>query len=110
MKNKILKSFKPDSDFSPDLADVIAFAKDKKYLRALEKLEEISSSFKGVEKTFAIQAGREVRIMVKPEDVNDESIALVAREIAERIENELEYPGQIKINVVRETRAIEYAK
>ena len=70
----------------------------------------ISSSFKGVEKSFAIQAGREVRIMVKPEDVNDESIALVAREIAERIENELEYPGQIKVNVIRESRAIEFAK
>ncbi len=80
------------------------------YVKRLEKLEEISSSFKGVEKTFAIQAGREVRIMVKPEDVKDESIALIAREIAERIESELEYPGQIKVNVVRETRAIEYAK
>ncbi len=80
------------------------------YVKRLEKLEEISSSFKGVEKTFAIQAGREVRIMVKPEDINDESIALVAREIAEKIENELEYPGQIKVNVVRETRAVEYAK
>ena len=75
-----------------------------------EKLEEISSSFKGVEKTFAIQAGREIRIMVKPEDINDETMIVVAREIAEKIESELEYPGQIKVNVVRETRAVEYAK
>lgn len=80
------------------------------YVKRLEKLEEISSSFKGVEKTFAIQAGREVRIMVKPEDVNDQTMPLVAKEIAERIENELEYPGQIQVNVVRETRAVEYAK
>lgn len=80
------------------------------YVKRLEKLEEISSSFKGVEKTFAIQAGREIRIMVKPEDINDSTMIVVAREIAEKIENELEYPGQIKVNVVRETRAIEYAK
>ena len=80
------------------------------YVKRLEKLEEISSSFKGVEKTFAIQAGREIRIMVKPEDINDETMIVVAREIAEKIENELEYPGQIKVNVVRETRAVEFAK
>jgi len=80
------------------------------YVKRLAKLEEISSSFKGVEKTFAIQAGREIRIMVKPDDINDETMIVVAREIAEKIESELEYPGQIKVNVVRETRAIDYAK
>ena len=80
------------------------------YIKRLEKLEEIASSFNGVEKSFAIQAGREVRIMVKPEVVNDESMIIIAREIASKIENELEYPGQIKINIIRESRAIDYAK
>jgi ribonuclease Y len=80
------------------------------YIKRLEKLEEIANSFEGVEKSFAIQAGREIRIMVKPEDVNDSSIIVVAKSIVKRIEDELEYPGQIKVNVVRETRAIEYAK
>ncbi len=80
------------------------------YIKRLEKLEEIANSFKGVEKSFAIQAGREVRIMVKPEDINDESTILIARDIVKKIESELEYPGQIKVNVIRETRAVEYAK
>lgn len=80
------------------------------YIKRLEKLEEISNSFDGVEKSFAIQAGREIRIMVKPEVVNDNSIILVAKDIVKRIEDELEYPGQIKVNVIRETRATEYAK
>ena len=80
------------------------------YIKRLEKLEEIANSFDGVERSFAIQAGREIRIMVKPDDVKDESIVMVARDIVKRIENELEYPGQIKVNVIRETRAIEYAK
>lgn len=80
------------------------------YIKRLEKLEEISNSFEGVEKSFAIQAGREIRIMVKPEVVNDNSIILIAKDIVKRIEDELEYPGQIKVNVIRETRAIEYAK
>ena len=80
------------------------------YIKRLEKLEEIANSFSGVEKSFAIQAGREVRIMVKPEDVNDDSTVLIARDIVKRIESELEYPGQIKVNVIRETRAVEYAK
>ncbi|MBP3336968.1 MAG: ribonuclease Y [Clostridia bacterium] len=80
------------------------------YIKRLEKLEEIANSFEGVEKSFAIQAGREIRIMVEPENVKDESIALVARDIVKKIENELEYPGQIKVNVIRETRAIDYAK
>ncbi len=80
------------------------------YIKRLEKLEEISNSFEGVEKSFAIQAGREIRIMVKPELVNDSSIILIAKDIVKKIEDELEYPGQIKVNVIRETRAIEYAK
>ena len=80
------------------------------YIRRLEKLEEIASSFQGVEKSFAIQSGREVRIMVKPEDISDEGTTVLAREIAKRIENELEYPGQIKVNVIRETRCTEFAK
>ena len=74
------------------------------------KLEEISNSFPGVEKSFAIQSGREVRIMVKPEDISDEGTYVLAREIAKRIENELEYPGQIKVTVIREIRACELAK
>lgn len=80
------------------------------YIKRLQKLEEIAESFPGVEKSFAIQAGREVRIMVKPEVVSDQQMILVARDIAQKIENELKYPGQIKINVVRESRAIDYAK
>ena len=80
------------------------------YIKRLEKLEEIANSFKGVDKCFAIQAGREVRIMIKPEVLNDEQMIITAREISKKIENEMEYPGQIKVNVIRETRAIEYAK
>jgi len=80
------------------------------YIKRLEKLEEIANSFEGVEKSFAIQAGREVRIMVSPENIKDEGITLIARDIVKKIEEELEYPGQIKINVIRETRAVEYAK
>ncbi|QIB28116.1 ribonuclease Y [Caloranaerobacter azorensis] len=80
------------------------------YIKRLEKLEEIANSFEGVEKSYAIQAGREIRVMVKPEEVFDNDIVLIAREIVKRIESELEYPGQIKVNVIRETRAIEYAK
>jgi ribonuclease Y len=80
------------------------------YIRRLEKLEEIANSFEGVEKSFAIQAGREIRIMVKPEIVDDSQIILIAREIVTKIESELDYPGQIKVHVIRENRAIEYAK
>ena len=80
------------------------------YIKRLEKLEEIANTTKGVDKSFAIQAGREIRIIAKPEEVNDENIVLLAREISKKIESELEYPGQIKVNVVRETRAIDYAK
>ena len=80
------------------------------YVKRLEKLEEIANSFKGVQKSFAVQAGREIRIIVKPEEVNDESTVLLANDIARRIESELEYPGQIKVNVIRETRSVDYAK
>ncbi len=80
------------------------------YIKRLQKLEEIAESFPGVEKSFAIQAGREVRIMVKPEAVSDQQMILVARDVAKKIEAELKYPGQIKINVVRESRAVDYAK
>ncbi len=80
------------------------------YIKRLQKLEEICTSYEGVEKSFAIQAGREVRIMVCPEQVNDEKMILVAREIAKRIEDEMDYPGQIKVNIIRESRAVEYAK
>ncbi|HAZ37360.1 MAG TPA: ribonuclease Y, partial [Clostridiaceae bacterium] len=72
--------------------------------------EEIANSFDGVEKSYAIQAGREIRIMVKPEQISDIESAQLARDIVKKIESELEYPGQIKVNVIRETRAIEYAK
>ncbi len=80
------------------------------YIKRLQKLEEISSSFKGVEKCYAIQAGREVRVMVKPEQINDAETLFLAKDIAKKIEQEMEYPGQIKVNVIREWRATEYAK
>ena len=80
------------------------------YIKRLERLEEIANSFDGVERSFAIQAGREVRIIVKPESVGDGDLVMVAKQIVKRIEDELEYPGQIKINVIRETRATEFAK
>src|SRR5699024_4778823 len=80
------------------------------YIKRLEKLEEISESFTGVEKSFAIQAGREVRIMVKPDEIDDIQSVRVARDIRKRIEKELNYPGHIKVTVIRETRAVEYAK
>ena len=80
------------------------------YIKRLEKLEEIANSFSGVEKTYAIQAGREIRIMIKPELVSDEEMPLKAREIVKKIESEMEYPGQIKVTILRETRAVEYAK
>ena len=80
------------------------------YIKRLQKLEEICSSYNGVEKSFAIQAGREVRIMIKPEQVDDDKMIVLAREISQRIENEMEYPGQIKVHLIRESRAIDYAK
>lgn len=80
------------------------------YIKRLEKLESIANSYEGVEKAYAIQAGREIRIMVKPEEISDDDIVFLARDISKKIENGLEYPGQIKVNVIRETRAIDYAK
>ena len=80
------------------------------YIKRLEKLEEICNSYSGVEKSFAIQAGREVRIMVKPEQINDDDMKVLARDIAKRIEAEMDYPGQIKVNLIRESRTVDYAK
>ena len=80
------------------------------YTNRLKQLEDITNSFKGVDKSFAIQAGREIRIIAKPDEVGDDAIGLLARDISKKIESELEYPGQIKVNVVRETRAVDYAK
>ena len=80
------------------------------YIRRLEKLEELTNSFPGVDKSYAIQAGREVRVMVKPEEVTEDNMILLAHDLAKKIESELEYPGQIKVNVIRETKAVEYAK
>jgi ribonuclease Y len=80
------------------------------YIKRLEKLEELTNSFNGVESSYAIQAGREIRIMVKPEVISEDQMIILAREIAKKIENDLEYPGQIKVNLLRETKAIEYAK
>ena len=80
------------------------------YIKRLEKLEEIANSFDGVEKSFAIQAGREVRLIVKPEKVSDADMVIMARDVAKKVENEMEYPGQIKVNVIRESRVIDYAK
>ena len=80
------------------------------YIKRLEQLEGIADSFEGVEKSFAIQAGREIRLIVKPDRISDSQMVILAREVAEKVESEMEYPGQIKVNVIRETRAIEYAK
>ena len=80
------------------------------YIKRLEKLEEIAKGFEGVEKAYAIQAGRELRVMVKPEDVNDEGMKLIAREMAKKIQDEVKSPGQIKVNIIRESRAVDYAK
>ena len=80
------------------------------YIKRLQQLEEIANDFDGVEKSFAIQAGREIRIMIKPEVVTDDGMILVAKDIAKKIESELEYPGQIKVSLIRETRAVDYAK
>ena len=80
------------------------------YIKRLEKLEEVASSFEGVESSYAIQAGREIRIMVKPEAISDDEMVLLAKKICKKIESDLEYPGQIKVNIIRESRAVEYAK
>ena len=80
------------------------------YIKRLQNLEEIADSFEGVEKSFAIQAGREVRIVVKPEKISDDQMTILARDVSKRIENEMDYPGQIKVNIIRETRVVDYAK
>ena len=80
------------------------------YIKRLEQLEGIANSFEGVDKSFAIQAGREVRIMVKPEKISDNEMTVLARDVAKKIEDEMDYPGQIKVNIVRETRTVDYAK
>ena len=104
-------------DFLVQAADAISSARPgarreniESYIKRLEKLEEIANSFNGVETSFAIQAGREIRVMVKPEAINDDQMILVARDIVKEIENNLDYPGQIKVNLIRENRVIDYAK
>ncbi len=104
-------------DFIIQAADAISAARPgarredvENYIKRLQKLEEVAGSFEGIEKTFAIQAGREVRIMVKPELVSDDKMKILGRDIAKKIEDELDYPGQIKVSVIRESRHVDYAK
>ena len=80
------------------------------YIKRLEKIEEIAKSFSGVDKAYAVQAGREIRVMVKPDEVNDDGMKIIAREMATKIQDDVKYPGQIKINIIRESRAVDYAK
>ncbi len=104
-------------DFIIQAADAISAARPgarredvENYIKRLQKLEEVAGDFEGIEKTFAIQAGREVRIMVKPDMVDDDKMKILARDIAKKIESELDYPGQIKVSVIRESRTVDYAK
>ncbi|MCQ2413212.1 MAG: ribonuclease Y, partial [Clostridia bacterium] len=104
-------------DFIIQAADAISAARPgarredvENYIKRLQKLEEVSADFEGVEKTFAIQAGREVRILVKPETVDDDRMKILAHDIAQKIQSELNYPGQIKVSVIRESRVVDYAK
>ena len=80
------------------------------YIRRLTDLEKIAKSYQGVKQAYAIQAGREVRIIVKPDKINDDQMTILARDVAKKVENEMDYPGQIKVNVIRETRIVDYAK
>ena len=116
-----IKSTCSRETFSPAVivqaADAISAARPgarredlENYIKRLQKLEEITYSFPGVDKAYAIQAGREVRIAVKPEIVSDEQMVVIAHDIVKKIESELEYPGQIKVHLIRESRAIDYAK
>ena len=118
---ELKNTFRPE--FINRVDDIIVFSKlnrdeigeiaEKMLLnlaKRLENLEAIADSFEGVEKSFAIQAGREVRIIVKPEKISDDKMTLLARDVSKRIEDEMDYPGQIKVNIIRETRVVEYAK
>ena len=113
----MIKQFENAMDDDFNTADAISAARPgarretlEAYIKRLEKLEEIANSYEGVDKSYAIQAGREIRIMVKPEQLDDAGSIELARDLAKSVEEQLEYPGQIKINVIREIRAVDFAK